>query len=93
MSADVVSLLPSAISRQRSDMLTSKRCIIRCNVLFAPAYQLLLHYKFRYCILVATFVVSNTNPNVGALVRQWLYTIPLAALFLKCPFRLKRVSA
>ena len=59
----------------------------------ARARQLPPHHKFLFSAFVAAFIASNTNPYIEAFAFQWMYTIPLVALFVEYPAGVERVPA
>lgn len=59
----------------------------------AAIRQLPPHHKFLFCAFVAAFIASNTNPYIEAFAFQWMYTIPLVALFVEYPRGVERVPA
>ncbi|MGO4703737.1 hypothetical protein [Dyella sp. 2RAB6] len=59
----------------------------------ASARKLPPHHKFLFCAFVAAFIASNTNPYIEAFAFQWMYTIPLVALFVEFPSGVERVPA
>ena len=59
----------------------------------AGAKRLPPHHKFLFCAFVAAFIASNTNPYIEAFAFQWMYTIPLVALYVEFPKGVERVPA
>lgn len=59
----------------------------------AAARRLPPHHKFLFCAFMAAFIASNTNPYIEAFAFQWMYTIPLVALFVEYPSGLERRPA
>jgi hypothetical protein len=59
----------------------------------AATRQLPPHHKFLFSAFVAAFIASNTNPYIEAFAFQWMYTIPLVALFVEFPSGVERVPA
>jgi hypothetical protein len=51
------------------------------------------HHKFLFSAFMAAFIASNTNPYIEAFAFQWMYTIPLVALFVEYPSALERRPA
>ena len=49
-------------------------------------------HKFMFCGFVCAFLAANTNPYIEAFAFQWMYVIPLVALFIEDPESLKKVS-
>ncbi|MFC4764014.1 hypothetical protein [Dyella koreensis] len=50
-------------------------------------------HKFLFCAFVAAFIASNTNPYIEAFAFQWMYTIPVLALFVEYPMGMERGNA
>ncbi|MEW9570442.1 hypothetical protein ABQJ54_01615 [Rhodanobacter sp. Si-c] len=42
-------------------------------------------HKFMFCGLVCALLATNTNPYIEAFAFQWMYVIPLVALFIDYP--------
>lgn len=55
----------------------------------ALARRLPPRHKFLFCAFVCAFLGSNTNPYIEAFTFQWMYVIPLVALFTEYPVSLK----
>jgi hypothetical protein len=55
----------------------------------ALARRLPPHHKFLFCGFMCAFLSTNTNPYIEAFTFQWMYVIPMVALFIDYPFRLK----
>lgn len=49
-------------------------------------------HKFMFCGFVCAFLAANTNPYIEAFAFQWMYVIPLVALFIEDPASLREVS-
>ncbi len=54
----------------------------------ALARRLPPQHKFLFCAFVCAFLGSNTNPYIEAFAFQWMYVIPLVALFTDYPVSL-----
>lgn len=48
-------------------------------------------HKFMFCGFVCAFLATNTNPYIEAFSFQWMYVIPLVALFIENPASLRKV--
>jgi hypothetical protein len=48
-------------------------------------------HKFMFCGFVCAFLAANTNPYIEAFAFQWMYVIPLVALFIENPASLRKV--
>jgi hypothetical protein len=55
----------------------------------ALARRLPPRHKFLFCGFFCAFIGSNTNPYIEAFTFQWMYVIPLVALFTDYPVNLK----
>jgi hypothetical protein len=55
----------------------------------ALAHSLPPRHKFLFCAFFCAFLGSNTNPYIEAFTFQWMYVIPLVALFTDYPVNLK----
>jgi len=53
--------------------------------------RLMPHHKFMFCGFVCAFLGTNTNPYIEAFALQWMYAIPLVAMFVDYPMILKRM--
>jgi hypothetical protein len=51
----------------------------------ALARRLPPEHKFLFCGFVVAFLATNTNPYIEAFVFQWMYVIPMVALFIDYP--------
>jgi len=49
------------------------------------------HHKFMFCGFVCAFLGTNTNPYIEAFALQWMYVVPLVAMFVDYPMILKRM--
>lgn len=57
----------------------------------ALSCRLTPQHKFMFCGFVCAFLGTNTNPYIEAFALQWMYVIPLVAMFVDYPMILKRV--
>lgn len=57
----------------------------------AYSRRLPAHHKFMFCGLVCAFLATNTNPYIEAFCFQWMYVIPLVALFVEYPDCFRKV--
>ncbi|GAB2539603.1 hypothetical protein [Rhodanobacter koreensis] len=55
----------------------------------ALARRLPPRHKFLFCAFFCAFLGSNTNPYIEAFTFQWMYVIPMVALFTDYPVNLK----
>lgn len=60
-------------------------------VRLAISCRLTQHHKFMFCGFVCAFLGTNTNPYIEAFSLQWMYVIPLVAMFVDYPMILKRM--
>lgn len=51
----------------------------------AFARRLPARHKFMFCGLFCAFLATNTNPYIEAFCFQWMYVVPLVALFVEYP--------
>ena len=51
----------------------------------AFARRLPAQHKFMFCGLFCAFLATNTNPYIEAFCFQWMYVVPLVALFVEYP--------
>lgn len=49
-------------------------------------------HKFMFCGFFCAFLGTNTNPYIEAFAFQWMYVIPLVALFVEYPANLQRTA-
>ncbi|MBD8880676.1 MULTISPECIES: hypothetical protein [Rhodanobacter] len=47
-------------------------------------------HKFMFCGLVCALLATNTNPYIEAFAFQWMYVVPLVALFIEYPECLRK---
>ena len=47
-------------------------------------------HKFLFCGFVCAFLGTNTNPYIEAFALQWMYVIPLVALYAEYPVSLRK---
>lgn len=59
----------------------------------ALGHRLPPRHKFLFCGFVCAFLGTNTNPYIEAFTLQWMYVIPLVALFIEYPVGLKKAPA
>ncbi len=57
----------------------------------AISCRLTSQHKFMFCGFVCAFLGTNTNPYIEAFSLQWMYVIPLVAMFVDYPMILKRM--
>jgi hypothetical protein len=57
----------------------------------ALSCRLTPYHKFMFCGFVCAFLGTNTNPYIEAFALQWMYVIPLVAMFVEYPMILKRM--
>ncbi|GAB3791401.1 hypothetical protein [Dyella agri] len=48
-------------------------------------------HKFMFCGFFCAFLATNTNPYIEAFSFQWMYVVPMVALFVDYPASLRRV--
>jgi hypothetical protein len=57
----------------------------------AISCRLTSQHKFLFCGFVCAFLGTNTNPYIEAFSLQWMYVVPLVAMFVDYPMILKRM--